>query len=479
MFFLPSISNRCSNPFRFSQSLFSRIQIFLHFSSPPPINPFGPKTLRTNSISYYDSNLTSGSRVSKNSNYNSSFTNNSIDFDQKTVGETIFSYSNDWKRAFEFFNWVENEYQFQHSLDTYNRMIDVLGKFFEFEIAWGLIERMNKNGFFLPDHTTFRIMFKRYVSAHMVREAIDAYNRTEEFNLKDETSFSNLIDALCEYKHVIEAEELCFGKASPFIANTKMHNMILRGWFKMGWWSKCKEFWEEMDQKGVVRDLHSYSIYMDIMCKSGKPWKTVKLYKEMKKKGIKLDVVAYNIVIHAVGRLDGVEMAIQLYKEMLDLGCKPNIVTYNTILKLLCQSGRMRQAYVLLDQMAEKGCDPNVITYHCFFGWLNKPKEILKLFERMIQSGVRPRMDTYVMLIRKFGRWGFLRPVFVVWKKMEEHGCSPDEFAYNALIDVLVQKGMVEMARKYDEEMLAKGLSAKPRKELGTKLSGGSDEECL
>ncbi|KAK9282403.1 hypothetical protein L1049_005320 [Liquidambar formosana] len=63
---------------------------------------------------------------------------------------------------------------------------------------------------------------------------------------------------------------------------------------------------------------------------------------------------------------------------------------------------------------------------------------------------------------------------------MEEHGCSPDEFAYNVLIDALVQKGMLDMARKYDEEMLAKGLSAKPRAELGTKLSiGGSDDGLL
>lgn len=57
----------------------------------------------------------------------------------------------------------------------------------------------------------------------------------------------------------------------------------------------------------------------------------------------------------------------------------------------------------------------------------------------------------------------------MVWKAMEEHGVSPDAFAYNAMIDALLQKGMVELARKYDEEMLEKGLSAKPRKEFGTK----------
>lgn len=237
----------------------------------------------------------------------------------------------------------------------------------------------------------------------------------------------------------------------------------------MGWWKKCREFWEEMDRRGVCKSLYSYSIYMDIQCKSGKPWRAVKLYKEMKKKGIRLDVVAYNTVIRAIGLSEGVDFSIRVFREMKEVGCEPNVVTYNTIIKLLCENGRIREAYGVFDQMREKGYAPNVITYHCFFGCIEKPKQILRTFDRMINSGVRPRMDTYVMLMKKFGRWGFLRPVFIVWKKMEEQGCSPDACAYNALIDALVQKGMVDLARKYEEEMLAKGLSAKPRVDLGTK----------
>ena len=162
---------------------------------------------------------------------------------------------------------------------------------------------------------------------------------------------------------------------------------------------------------------------------------------------------------------------------MIDLGCQPNVATFNTIIKLLCREGRFREAYAFVDQMRKKGCDPNVITYHCFFQNLNRPQEILELFDKMVKRGCRPRMETYVMLMKKFGRWGFLRPVFIVWKAMEEHGCSPDAFAYNALIDALLQKGMIEMARKYDEEMLAKGLAPKPRKELGTKGPGMESDD--
>jgi pentatricopeptide repeat protein len=177
--------------------------------------------------------------------------------------------------------------------------------------------------------------------------------------------------------------------------------------------------------------------------------------------------VAYNTVIRAIGLSEGVDCSVRVFREMRDLGCKPNVVTYNTIIKLYCENGRYKNAYELLDRMHDWGCVPDVITYNCIFRSLEKPREILRLFDRMIESGVHPRMDTYVMLLRKFGRWGFLRPVLIVWKNMEKLGCSPDESAYNALIDALVEKGMLDMARKYDEEMLAKGLSAKPRAELG------------
>lgn len=351
-------------------------------------------------------------------------------------------------------------------------MIDILGKFFEFEKSWELIETMRKRELSMPDRTTFRIMFKRYVSAHLVNEAIDVYeNRIDGFGFKDEASFCDLMDALCEYKHVVEAQELWVKRKESvgFRDETKVYNMMLRGWSKLGWWGKCREFWEEMDRKGVAKDVVSYSIYMDIQCKCDKPWKAVKLYKEMKRKRIRLDVVAYNTAVRAIGLSEGVDFSIRLYKEMMELGCKPNVATYNVITKLFCDDGRMKEAGDVIREMRKRGCQPNVITYNCFFRSLVEPKKILRLFEEMIDGGLRPGLDTYVMLLRKFGNWGFLRPAFIVWDTMQRFCCSPDVSAYNALIDVLVQKGMIDMAKKYDQEMLAKELAAKPRVELGTK----------
>ncbi|KAG1327830.1 pentatricopeptide repeat-containing protein, mitochondrial [Cocos nucifera] len=391
----------------------------------------------------------------------------------ETVLETLSSYANDWPRALDFFHWAATAGGFSHTPATLARAVDILGKHFEFSQAWSLLSSHHPSPTSSsPDslRPAFRALFNRLAAARLVSDALAALRRSaDDFGLRDRATFHLLVDALCDHRLVPEAEDLCLRSSSPFPPDTKTYNLLLRGWLKMGWWGKCREFWDEMDRKSIAKDLHSYSIYMDILSKSGKPWKAVKLYKEMKKKGIVLDVVAYNTVIQAMGLSNGVDFSIRLYREMLDLGCQPNVATFNTIIKLLCREGRFREAYAFVDQMRKKGCDPNVITYHCFFQNLNRPQEILELFDKMVKSGCRPRMETYVMLMKKFGRWGFLRPVFIVWKAMEEHGCSPDAFAYNALIDALLQKGMVEMARKYDEEMLAKGLAPKPRKELGTK----------
>ena len=129
-----------------------------------------------------------------------------------------------------------------------------------------------------------------------------------------------------------------------------------------------------------------------------------------------MDVVPYKAVIRAIGLAEGVNFSIRVFREMKELGCEPNVVTYDTIIKLLCEHGRIREAYGVLDQMREKDCAPNVMTYHCFFGCLEKPKQIFRMFDRIFNSvGGLGRMDTYVMLMKKLGRWGFLllRPVFI------------------------------------------------------------------
>ncbi|KAL6651496.1 hypothetical protein ACP70R_010421 [Stipagrostis hirtigluma subsp. patula] len=402
--------------------------------------------------------------------------------DAAAVLETLSLYANDWRRALDFFHWSASPAgaNLPPTAATLARAVDILGKHFEFPLAASLLlshhdPARGDPAFLRP---ALRALLNRLAAANLVDDAVRAFDSTAaSIGLRDEASFHLLVDALCDHRRVDEADHLCFGKDTPpFPLGTKTHNLLLRGWAKTRAWARLRELWIDMDRRGVAKDLHSYTIYMDALAKSGKPWKAVKIFKEMKQRRIPIDVVAYNTAIHAVGFAQGVDFGVRLYRQMVDAGCKPNAATFNTIIKLFCKEGRFKEGYAFANQMHKAGCEPNALTYHCFFQYLSRPQEVLGLFEKMLERGCQPRMDTYVMLIKRFGRWGFLRPVFTVWKAMEEQGLSPDAFAYNALIDALLQKGMVDLARKYDEEMLAKGLSPKPRKELGTKLPGADSD---
>ncbi|KAK1322659.1 Pentatricopeptide repeat-containing protein [Acorus calamus] len=96
-----------------------------------------------------------------------------------------------------------------------------------------------------------------------------------------EPLFTSLVNVLCEHKHVIEAEELYF-KRRDFPVYIETHNMILRGYTKLGWWRKCREFWTLLSSRGSV---------------------------------------------------DGHDRSIRFFREMIDNGCRPNVATYNNILK--------------------------------------------------------------------------------------------------------------------------------------------------
>jgi len=395
--------------------------------------------------------------------------------DPYLVEKVLCMHVNNWKVAYGFFVWAGRQPGYQHTTEVCNAMVNIIGKVKRFDIAWEVIEQMSrgKKEGSLVTAKTFGIMFKRYAAAHMVKEAVEAFHRMGDFNLEpDMTAFHSLINFLCEHNHVEEAEHLSIGKDSIFSPDTKAFNILLTGWCKRRAWQECKRFWKEAKEiDSFCPNLFSYSIFMDVLAKAGNPKKALRLFEEMEERGIQPDVTVYNILIHVLGQADRVNESLQVMHKMLEIGCRPNVMTYNSLIRNLCIAGRMHKAYQLLEQMVHQRCIPNATTYHYFFSKLRRPKETLELFDRMVRNGCVPTIDTYVMLMRKFGRWGLLRVVFIIWNQMQQRGCSPDKCAYEALVYALNKRGRFTLARKYREEMVARGLSLKPRRDVFSDIS--------
>lgn len=117
------------------------------------------------------------------------------------VVQTLLRLRHASKVALSFFVWARDHAHHTHGADSYDLMIDMLGKVRQFDVAWQLIIEMDQRGGEGPTSRTFAILVRRYVAAGMTRQAVRAFDDMEAFigREPDVDDFKKLLDTLCKY----------------------------------------------------------------------------------------------------------------------------------------------------------------------------------------------------------------------------------------------------------------------------------------
>ncbi|CAI9766945.1 unnamed protein product [Fraxinus pennsylvanica] len=369
---------------------------------------------------------------------------------------------NDWETAFTFFLWAGKQPEYTHSVREYHSMISILGKFRKFDTASALINDMRAASLLTPQ--TLLIMIRKYAAVHDVGKAISTFYALRRFKFEiGMEEFQSLLSALCRYKNVKDAEHLLFCNKSSFPLNTKSFNIILNGWCNVvGDLREGKRIWMEMEKRGIMCDVYSYSSIMSCYSKAGNLNAVLRHFDKMKALKIEPDRKVYNAVIHALAKGRLVKEARSLMKTMEEKGINSDTITYNSLIKPLCKARLCDEAKEVFDEMIERGLSPSTRTYHAFFRILRTGEEVFQLLERM-HMDCHPSHDTYIMLIRKFCRWRQLDNVFKLWTEMSKNGLEPDRSSYIVLIHGLFLNGKLEEAYKYYIEMKEKHLLTEPK----------------
>lgn len=397
------------------------------------------------------------------------------------VSEVLSRVWNDWKPAITFFNWAGKQPNYVHSYRQYNCIIAILGKMRRFDDAWMLIDEMKKGGKnggeSMVTTQTLLIMIRRYSAVHDVSKAIKTFYAYKRFGFAvGVNEFHDVLSALCRYKNVKEAEVLMKCNEDVYPLTTKSYNIILNGWCNV----ICspregKRIWWEMCNRGIARDVVSYSTVISCYSKCNETREVVKIFNELKASCVIPDLKVYNSVIYSFCKA-GLEMeARELLKSMDEKGISPNVVTYNSIIMPLCKKGRKSDALKVFDEMLQRGLKPSVLTYHAFFRACGSSKEAFSMLQKMNEMGCCANHDTYTMLIRKFCRWDEFENVWKVWNEMVSKGVNPDRSAYVALVNGLFLNGKLEEAYNYHVEMKSKGLL--PEAEMEETLQAWMDSK--
>eukprot|EP01018_Ginkgo_biloba_P016244 Gb_41835 [translate_table: standard] len=398
---------------------------------------------------------------------------NGIGLSSALVYQVLLRLKNASKVALGFFVWAKEQAGYQHSTNTYNIMIDILGKVRQFDVAWQLIMELSQRS--QVTVKSFAILIRRYIAANMTRQAVRAFDDMESFIERESNSedFNMLLDTLCKYGFVKVATELFNKRKAQFPPDTKMYTILVYGWCKFEKPAMAKKFFNEMIGRGFDPSVVTYNILLNGICGKRKVYSEFrlnrmmraaeKLLDQMKSRGCVPDVTTYSILMHALGRALKTDESFKLLTEMKENGCTPNIATYTSLVKCLCSTGRLNEAYKLLDEMAQNGVAPSAVTYNCFFkelGGRNNAVEALKLYQKMqeVSSSCKPTNHTYNILIGMFCRLNHMEVVFDLWNDMHQKGNGPDLDSYTLLIHNFCEKGMWSEACRFFVEMIEKGF---------------------
>ncbi|KAK1380731.1 Pentatricopeptide repeat-containing protein [Heracleum sosnowskyi] len=398
----------------------------------------------------------------KDSNFNSALDSTNIKLSPLLVLEVLKKLNNAGVLALNFFKWAEKKSGYKHTTETYNCLIESLGRIRQFKMIWVLVNEMKQKGVLSKD--TFLMISRRYSRAKKVKESVEAFERMERFGFKAELSdYNRFLDCLCKSGNVDRAHELFDKwKKRTIEADVKTYTVLLEGWGKEQNLLRLNEVFREMKSDGLKPDVVTYGIVVHAYCKAKKNDEAIELFREMERNGVKGTPHMYCTLINGLGNEKRLIEALEFFEESKDSGLAPEAPTYNAVVGAFCWSMQMYDAYRMVDEMRKCGIGPNSRTYDIILHHLVKARrveEAYDIFQKMSNEPLcKPVLSTYEIIVRMFCNEGRLDMAMSIWDQMKANSVLPGMHMYSTLINSLCHENKLDDACKYFEEMMDMGI---------------------
>ena len=380
------------------------------------------------------------------------------------VDKILTRFSNDWVAAFGFFMWVGTQGGYCHCADSYDLMVDILGKFKQFDLMWGLINQMVEVGGLMSLMTMTKVM-RRLAGASRWTEAIDAFHKMDRFGVvKDTKAMNVLLDTLCKERSVKRARGVFQELRGTIPPDENSFNTLVHGWCKARMLKEALDTMEEMKQHGFSPSVMTYTSLVEAYCME-KDFQTVyALLDEMRKRRCPPNVVTYTILMHALGKAGRTREALDTFDKLKEDGVAPDASFYNSLIYILGRAGRLEDAYSVVEEMRTTGIAPNVTTFNTLISAAcdhSQAENALKLLVKMEEQSCNPDIKTYTPLLKLCCKRQWVKILLFLVCHMFRKDISPDFSTYTLLVSWLCRNGKVAQSCLFLEEMVSKGFAPK------------------
>lgn len=383
-----------------------------------------------------------------------------IPLSQNLIYRLLRRYKDDWKSALGVFRWAGLRSNFRHSPESYDMMVDILGRMKVMEKLRDLLEEMREGG--LVTMNTVAKVMRRFVGAGQWVDAVRIFDDLQTFGLEKNTESMNLLlDALCKEKLVVQAREIFLELKQHIAPNAHTFNIFIHGWCKVCRVDEAHWTIQEMKGYGCRSCVISYSIIIQCYCQEANFSRVYELLDEMQAQGCSPNVITYTTIMCALAKAEKFEEALEVPERMRSSGCRPDTLFFNSFIYMLGRAGRLDDAaYVFKVEMPKAGVAPNTSTYNsmismfCYYAQEKRAFEVLKEMED--SDDCKPDAQTYHPLVKSCFRTGRIDSLLddILNDMIIKHHLSLDLSTYTLLIHGLCRADRCKWAFSLFEEMI-------------------------
>jgi len=187
------------------------------------------------------------------------------------------------------------------------------------------------------------------------------------------------------------------------------------------------------------------------------------IFSALKSSKQNLPLKVYKKLLSLAARERNVNKCKEVLWELNHREIKPSIEIYNAALVVAERAKAMTLAFDIWDQIDAVHITPNQTTYKILFSILSKlptmelpaqfPLERIqqgeKLLQDMMNRGLEPDLDTYIVFIRLLGEAGLLDRVFEIEMEIERRGLVRNAMLYTAIMKACKRANNFEDAVRY------------------------------
>ncbi|WVZ98112.1 hypothetical protein U9M48_043590 [Paspalum notatum var. saurae] len=362
-----------------------------------------------------------------------------------------------------FFRWAAVSGGFTHTSITYCKMLHILGRARQFESMVALIREMANAGVLCMD--AYKVAFKSYAAAGEIKNAVGVFESMAKDGFDDGVeSFNCLLTALAHEGLGREARQVFDKMQGRYTPDLRSYTALLLAWFNAKNLVEASRVWNEMVDKRMKPDVVAHNIVIEGLLRGQRRPEAIKMFEVMKAKGPPPNAWTYTMLIRDHCKRGKMDMALECFEQMQEAGCQPDVATYTCLLVGYGNAKRMDRVTAVLEEMTQKGCPPDARTYNALIKLLTNrhmPDDAARIYKTMIKKGLEPTIHTYNMMMKSYFNGGRNYTMgCAVWEEMHRKGICPDVNSYTVFINGHIQHGRPEVACKYIEEMINKGMKA-------------------